>query len=87
MSVPTTFGDNERQRKIVTIFNSELFHAETLHNREKKKKKSILSIDTFILCRITLYSFASFSAGFAAAKTAKVLEFFTSLYVTHDGSL
>ena len=84
MSVPTTFGDNERQRKIVTIFNSELFHAETLHNREKK---SILSIDTFIWCRITLYSFASFSAGFAAAKNAKVLEFFTSLYGTHDGSL
>ena len=79
-----TFGYNERHRKIVTIFNSEWFHGNT---SQQKRKKLILSIDTFIWCRITLYSFASFSAGFAAAKTAKVLEFFTSLYVTHDGSL
>jgi hypothetical protein len=80
-----TFGDNERQRKIVTIFNSDAVSRK--HLTQRKKKKFILLIDTFILCRITLYSFASFSAGFAAAKTAKVLEFFTSLYVTHDGSL
>ena len=79
-----TFGDNERHRQIVTIFNSD---AVSRKHFTTAKKKSILSIDTFILCRITLYSFASFSAGFAAAKIAKVLEFFTSLYVTHDGSL
>ena len=81
-----TFGNNERHRKIVTIFNSDAVSRKHLTQR-KKKKKLILSIDTFILCRITLYSFASFSAGFAAAKKAKVLEFFTSLYGTHDGSL